>query len=246
MNRLLAILIVVGLGGCATSDDWASGLGQVLGGMQQPAGQQQAPLGEGEILLGLREALAQGTTRAINQLGRSDGFWQDLRVRIPLPESVAKMEKTLRQFGQGAAVDEFHLTLNRAAEQAVPHVADIFGNAVRKMTFQDARAILGGQQDAATQFFRRTTGEAIYAKVLPVVQGATQRVGVTQRYKQMVASYAPFLQMAGVKSTDLDAYVAGQALDGLFLMIADEEARIRRDPIARTTEILRRVFGSRY
>jgi hypothetical protein len=242
MHKQIAVLVLsLSLSGCATSD-FEQGLGQVLGAMGQPGS--QAALGEGEIIGGLREALAVGTTRAINQLGRRDGFWANSGVRIPMPPEMAKLEKGLRQFGQGARVDEFHLTLNRAAEQAVPQVAEIFGNAVRQMSIQDARAILNGSPDAATQFFRRTSSDAIYAKVYPLVQVATQRVGVTQQYKQMASSYGPLLKMAGVKNLDLDAYVTEQALAGLFTTIAQEEASIRQNPAARTTEILKRVFGS--
>jgi hypothetical protein len=242
LSLTLSLSLSLSLGSCASSD-WSQGMEQVLGAVQQPAA--QSALGESEIIQGLREALAQGTTRAINELGRTDGFWGNGLVRIPLPDSVSRYENALRKIGQGKAVDEFHLTLNRAAEQAVPQVADIFGGAVRQMTIQDARNILNGSQDAATQFFRRTTSDAIYAKVLPIVQHTTQRVGVTQQYKRMVASYGPYLQMAGMKTTDLDAYVAARALDGLFVSIAAEEARIRQNPAARGSEILRRVFGSR-
>lgn len=242
MHKHISLLVVIlGLGGCATAD-WQQGVGEVLGAIQQPAG--SAALGEGEIIGGLREALAQGTTKAINQLGRRDGYWSNAGVRIPLPESMVRFESGLRQLGQGRVVDEFHLTLNRAAEQAVPQAADIFGNAVRQMSIQDARGILSGSADAATQYFRRTTSESIYAKVYPIVQSTTQRVGVTQQYKQLASSYGPLLQMAGVKSIDLDRYVTEQALAGLFTTIAEEEARIRQNPAARGTEILRRVFGA--
>ncbi|HSW12175.1 MAG TPA: DUF4197 domain-containing protein [Solimonas sp.] len=241
-KHIAALIMILPLAGCATAD-WEQGVGQVLGVMQQPGGS-SAALGEGEIVAGLREALAQGTTRAVNELGRRDGYWGDAKVRIPLPESMARFESGLRQLGQGKTVDEFHLTLNRAAEQAVPQVADIFGNAVRQMTIQDARNILSGTPDAATQFFRRTSSDAIYAKVYPIVQVSTQRVGVTQQYKQLASSYGPLLQMAGVRNIDLDAYVTERALVGLFTNIAEEEARIRQNPAARTTEILRRVFGA--
>lgn len=242
MHKHISLLVVIlGLGGCATAD-WQQGVGEVLGAIQRPAG--PSALGEGEIIGGLREALAQGTTKAINQLGRRDGYWSNAGVRIPLPESMARFESGLRQLGQGRVVDEFHLTLNRAAEQAVPQAADIFGNAVRQMSIQDARGILSGSADAATQYFRRTTSESIYAKVYPIVQSTTQRVGVTQQYKQLASSYGPLLQMAGVKSIDLDRYVTEQALAGLFTTIAEEEARIRQNPAARGTEILRRVFGA--
>ncbi|PPE74103.1 DUF4197 domain-containing protein [Solimonas fluminis] len=241
-KRIVVVALSLSLAGCATAD-FEQGLGQVLGAMGQP-GASQAPLGENEIVGGLREALAVGTTKAINQLGRNDGYWGNAGVRIPVPPELAKLEKGLRNFGQGKTVDDFHLTLNRAAEQAVPQVAEIFGNAVRQMSIQDARAILNGSPDAATQFFRRTSSDAIYAKVYPLVQVTTQRVGVTQQYKQMASSYGPLLKMAGVKNIDLDAYVTQQALAGLFTTIAQEEARIRQNPAARTTEILKRVFGS--
>lgn len=236
-----SLALLTTLSGCASSD--FSQIGQVLGQIGAPAG--GYALSESEIVAGLREALAQGTTKAINQLGRSDGFWSNGSVRVPLPEPVAGFEKALRQFGQGPRVDEFHLTLNRAAEQAVPLVADIFGNAVRQMTLQDARAILGGPNDAATQYFRRVSTDSLRQKILPIVQNATARVGVTQSYKRMVAQAGPFMEMAGRKPQDLDLFVTDEALDGLFTMIAAEEARIRENPAARTTEILRRVFGSR-
>lgn len=242
MHKQIAVVALsLGLSGCATSD-WEQGMGQVLGAIQQPGA--AAPLAENEIIGGLREALAVGTTKAINQLGRTDGYWANAGVRIPLPPEMVKLEKSLRQFGQDKLVDDFHLTLNRAAEQAVPQVADIFGNAVRQMSIQDARAILNGSPDAATQFFRRTTSESIYAKVYPIVQTSTQRVGVTQQYKKLASSYGPLLKMAGVKNLDLDGYVTEQALAGLFTTIAQEEARIRQNPAARTSEILKRVFGA--
>lgn len=239
MKRTAAVALCLALSGC--SGDLGQGLGQVLQGISQAGG----PVSESEIVLGLREALAQGTTRAVTQLGRSDGFWQNLAVRVPLPDSLAKGEKMLRRVGMGGRIDEFHLTLNRAAERAVPEAADLFGNAVRQMTIADARGILQGADDAATQFFRRTAGEALRARILPIVHKATQQVGVTQQYKRMVQNYGPMLQMAGVRDTDLDAFVTAKALDGLFLVVADEEKRIRQNPVARTSEILRRVFGAR-
>ncbi len=245
MNRKLLIAAAVStvLSGCAGMDQATLNqvvqiAGQAYGGSASNA------LAESEIVAGLREALAQGTTSAITTLGRSNGFWGNPAVRIPLPEQLRKVEQTMRAAGLGGQIDEFQLTLNRAAEKAVPEVADIFGNAVREMSVADARGILGGGQDAATQYFRRTAGDAIQARFRPIVQSATQTVGVTQQYKSLMSSYGPLLQLAGVKDTDLDAYVTGKAVDGLFYSIAAEEARIRRDPRARTTELLRKVFGS--
>jgi len=236
-TRTMATALCLLLGGCAGLDEGV--LRQVSGVMQG----EPAPLGESEIAAGLREALAQGVSGAVGVLGRTNGFWSNAAVRIPLPKELAKAESTMRKLGLGARVDELHLTLNRAAEQAVPHVAELFGDAIRQMTLADARAILQGGENAATDYFRRTTGAALEARVRPYVEATTNSVGVTQKYKALISDYGPLLQRAGVESTDLDAYVTAEAVDGLFYMIAAEEARIRRDPRARTTELLRRVFG---
>lgn len=247
MQRLAAVIAGVLIAGTAQAD-WKNELNKVWQAVQQnPQAQAmaQSALSDSDILKGLKEALAQGTTRAINTLGRTDGFWQNAGVRIPLPEPLPRLDKTLRKLGGGTLVDQFHLTLNRSAETAVPQVADIFGNAVRQMSIEDARGILAGQPDAATQFFKRTTSDSIYAKVLPLVQGATQKVGVTQQYKALVNSYGPMLKVAGFQAADLDSYVTRKAMDGLFVTIAAEEARIRQDPAARGSEILKKVFGAK-
>lgn len=225
--------------------DWQRDLGQIWQQVQNnpQAASAASALTDKEVLSGLREALAKGTTTAIQSLGKTDGFWQNSAVRIPLPDTFARADGALRKFGAGPTLDRFQLTLNRAAEQAVPQVADIFGNAVRKMTIADARSILSGKPDAATQFFRTNASEAIYAKVLPLVSTATQKVGVTQQYKQLIGSYGPFLQVAGIKNADLDAFVTRKAMDGLFATIAAEEANIRANPAARTSEILKKVFA---
>lgn len=243
-RTLLIALLPLTVSGCAGTD-WQGEAGRVLQQVviAQQGGSGTAVLDNSTLIAGLREALAQGTTRAINELGRSDGFWKNAAVRIPLPAPIDGVEKTLRQFGQGARVDEFHLTLNRAAERAVPQVADIFGNAVRQMSVADARAILDGPQDAATRYFQRVATDSLRQKILPLVQTATTQVGVTQSYKQMIGQAGPLLAMAGRTPPDLDRYVTDRALDGLFTTIAAEEARIRRDPAARGTELLRRVFG---
>lgn len=239
-----AVFLLFAASGGTAHADWREELRKIAQQvMAQPA--TQSALSDSDILMGLKEALAQGTRNSIASLGRSDGFWKNSGVRVPLPDSIGRFEAKLRKFGAGAPVDQFHLTLNRAAEQAVPQVADLFGNAVRQMNIQDVRGILSGQSDAATQFFKRTTGDAIRAKFLPIVTSATAKVGVTQQYKSLTRSYGPIMQMAGVKNPDLDAYVTEKAMDGLFTTIAAEEAKIRQDPAARTSEILKKVFGSR-
>ncbi|WP_366515624.1 DUF4197 domain-containing protein [Solimonas marina] len=223
--------------------DWRSSLKNMLGQAQQSSAG-TAALDNSQIVAGLREALAQGTTQAINSLGKTDGFWKNAAVRIPLPQPLSGIESTLRQFGQGPKLDEFQLTLNRAAEKAVPQVADIFGNAIRQMSVTDAQAILKGSDDAATRYFQRTTSASLKAKILPIVQNATASVGVTQEYKALSTKAGPFLQLAGKTSPDLDGYVTDKALDGLFTTIAEEEKRIRENPAARSTELLKKVFAS--
>ncbi len=239
--RLTALVLALACTACA--GDWQGEAGRILQQVQQQGA--TSTLGENEIVAGLREALAQGTTNAVNQLGRTDGFWKDAAVKIPLPAALGNVEKTLRQLGQGQRLDEFQLTLNRAAEAAVPQVADIFGDAVRQMSVQDARSILGGSNDAATRYFERVSSSSLRDKILPIVQNATAKVGVTQSYKQLTAQAGPLMQLAGKSIPDLDAYVTERAMAGLFTTIAEEEARIRENPAARTTEVLKRVFGSR-
>lgn len=193
---------------------------------------------------GLRDALAQGISTAVGTLGRPNGFWGNAAVRLPLPPPLARAEGTLRKLGMGGRVDEFQRALNQAAEQAAPYAADVFGSALRQMTLSDAQAILTGGEDAATQYFRRTSSPELTAKLRPYIEATTQRIGVTQKYKSLMGEHAALLSRAGMTDTDLDAYITAKAIDGLFYSIAAEEARIRRDPRARTTELMRQVFGS--
>ncbi|MDN5923944.1 MAG: DUF4197 domain-containing protein [Xanthomonadales bacterium] len=208
-----------------------------------------------EIASGLKEALAQGTTNAIKSLGRSDGFWKNSAVRIPLPKSVRDIGKLARQLGQGDKVDAFELSLNRAAEKAVPQVADIFGEAIRKMSLSDARGILTGGDHAATDYFRRVAGDALKARIEPIVSKATDSVGATQKYKALMSgstgkSLGGALSMLGGHdkkdshaSLNLDDYVTEKTMDGLFSTIGNEEKSIRSNPAARTTDLLKKVFG---
>ena len=199
---------------------------------------------DNEISRGLKEALGKGVRSAINTLGRDDGFFKNPRVKIPLPGSLQKIEKGLRFAGQGRAVDDFVLSMNRAAEKAVPVAIDVFVDAISQITFDDARNILfSGRDDAATQFFRRTSEETLREKFRPIVEEVTEKVGVTQKYKAMTANAGFATALLGRDATDLDGYVTQKALDGLFLLIADEEKKIRKNPLGRTTDILRKVFG---
>ncbi|MGN6384585.1 MAG: DUF4197 domain-containing protein [Dyella sp.] len=217
-----------------------------------------------DIAAGLKEALAKGTTHAINTLGRNGGFWNNPKVRIPLPGKLEQAGKLARQLGQGAKVDAFELSLNRAAEKAVPQVADIFGDAIRKMTLDDARGILSGGDHAATDFFRRVAGDALAARIRPIVAQATDSVGVTQKYKAFTSGSGGGAlgdalgslgvlggkskgdaSMSGHSPLDLDDYVTQKTMDGLFTTIAEQEQSIRQNPAARTTDLLKKVFGGR-
>lgn len=196
-----------------------------------------------EQVAGLREALLRGTAAAVDRLGRPDGFLGDPRVRIPLPATLARAEKILRTVGLGAQADTLVETMNRAAESAVVEARPLFVAAVRQMTVADVKAVLTGPDDAATQYFRRTTGEALTARFLPVVQAATARTQVAQQY-QRLAGRAQRYGLIDAREADLDRYVAERTLDGLFLLVADEERAIRRDPVATGSALLRKVFGN--
>jgi hypothetical protein len=205
----------------------------------------QGSLSNQDITRGLREALTQGVRNAVDDLGRRNGFLDNSRVRIPLPKNLQRTERALRAAGQGRRVDEFIEAMNHAAEEAVPVAVAVFLESVRQMSFNDARQILsGGQDDAATEFFRRTSEQRLRDEFRPIVERFTEQVGVTQKYKQMMGRYGFLGRVVGQDASDIDGYVTEKALDGLFLLIADEERRIRRDPVGRTTAILRAVFGS--
>lgn len=256
LPRLLALALLLATGACASapstpaSQQWKDLLRKVAG----PSTSQPAPaLPEGEVVAGLKQALSRGTTHAIQSLGRRDGFWGNPAVRIPLPGRLREVAKLARQLGQGARVDAFQLSLNRAAEKAVPEVADLFGEAIRRMTLKDAMGILHGGDHAATEYFRRTEGTRLAERIRPIVARATDSVGVTRRYKDLVSgsqggALGAALALAGrsgqARDMDLDTYVTGQALDGLFKTIGEEEKAIREHPAARTTELLRKVFGN--
>jgi hypothetical protein len=204
-----------------------------------------ATIVEDDNTRGLKEVLLNGTLSAVKSLGRDGGFLKNLRVKIPMPKSLQPVEKTLRFVGQGRVADDFIAVMNHAAEKAVPVAIDVFKDSIKQMTFNDARNIIRGQDDAATQFFRRTSEKRLTEKFLPIVQKFTEQVGVTAQYKKMVEQSGPIARLAGRDAVDIDEYVTQKALDGLFLLIADEERRIRRDPLARTSDLLKIIFGRR-
>ena len=200
-------------------------------------------LSSNDTASGLREALTRGAEMAVGQLGKTDGFLGDKRVRIPLPESARSVEKAMRTFGMKKQADELIETMNRAAEMAVVEAKPILTNAVRNMSFDDARGILTGGDDAATQYFRRTTSNDIAAKFLPIVKQATAKVDLAGQYNQY-AGQAAKLGLLDKKDADLDTYVTHKAMDGLFLMIAEQERAIRKDPVGTGSAMLKKVFGT--
>jgi hypothetical protein len=201
-------------------------------------------LSEQQIADGLKEALAKGVNAAVTNLGREGGFLSDAKVRIPMPENLQRVEKTLRNLGQDKLADGFVTTLNQAAEQAVPQAAAVLGDSVKEMTVADAKSILTGTNTAATDYFRRTSETNLYARFRPIVQQATSKVGVTSAYKQMTDKLGFVSAFLGKDAGDLDGYVTRKTMDGLFLKIGEEEARIRANPAARSTELLQKVFGA--
>jgi len=199
-------------------------------------------LTETEIVDGLKQALEIGTSKAVMRVSKKNGYLKNPKIKIPLPENVQKVESILRNIGFGSKVDKFELSMNRAAERAAPKAKSIFWNAIKKMSFSDARQILKGPEDAATQYFRKKTSTQLQDEFKPIVNQAMSEVGVTQAYKSLDRKIRalPFTKSL---SFDLDQYVTDKALDGLFLMLAEEEKKIRQDPTARVTDLLKKVFA---
>ena len=196
-----------------------------------------------EVAQGLKEALTNGVSKGSDLVSQIDGYFKNPEIKIPFPPEVKQVESRLRQIGLGNEVDNFVLTLNRGAEDAAKEAKPIFIEAVKQMTIQDAWAILRGESDAATQYLKRTTSTLLQEKFKPVIQNSLNKVNATKYYKDLVTSYnkIPLVQKV---NPDLDQYATEKAIEGLFVMIAKEEKNIRANPLARTSELLKKVFGS--
>ena len=190
----------------------------------------------------IREALSQSADVAVNRLGRMDGYWANPQVRIPLPEELQRVEKALRRYGFERYTEEFSESLNRAAEAAVPAAKPVLLAAIRDMTLGDAVDIVRGGDDAATRYFRLHTDTALRERLKPIVAQATARANVAAAYKRLMRKAAFLDKTVDPARLDLDAHVTRAALDGLFLLMAEEEQRIRRHPQARATDLLKKVF----
>ncbi len=193
---------------------------------------------------GLKEALSIGTKNAVNYVSKTDGYFGNSAIKILMPEKIQKAADLIAKVGYQKEVDDFVLSMNRAAEKAAPKAVDIFVDAIKKMTFDDAKKILGGGNTAATDFFRDKTRTTLFGQFQPVVTDSMSKVGVAQSYKKMTAGYdkVPFMKKEDI---DLDHYITNKALDGLFYMVAEEEKKIRTNPAAQVTDLLKKVFGGK-
>ena len=244
MQRRLFVLTASALTGSAlaqvpTLDDIVKGAGT----LPKPSG----TTGTSNLATdtaGIKEALAVGTERAVRSLGRENGYFGNAAVKILMPSSLQKVAEVAKMAGYQKQVDEFILSMNRAAEAAAPLAAKYFGGAIRAMTLEDVRGILAGGNTAATDFFRRKTSDKLYAAFKPVVSQKVGEVGATRAYKDMMGRYQSVPLMGG-QSLDLDDYVTKKSLDGLFFVVGQEEKKIRTNPAARTTDLLKQVFGGK-
>lgn len=214
-------------------------------------------LSEDQVVLGIKQALSNGVLQAVSQLGHQDGFLTNANVKIPMPDKLQTAEKTLRNLKQDKLADNFITTMNRAAELAVPEAANVFGDALKQMNIEDAKNILLGSNDAATQYFSKVSQTNLYAKFYPIVKKDTEEAGVTSAYKQMLAkttgttskslgSFGSLVSntLLSPDAMDIDAYVTNKTMDGLFKIMAEQEKLIRQNPAARATDVLQKVFGA--
>jgi hypothetical protein len=196
----------------------------------------------GTVASGLKEALSVGTKNAVGLLSKKDGYFGNEAVKILLPENIRRAGDALRMAGYQKEVDAFVLSMNRAAEKAAPKAAGIFEGAIREMSIDDAQKILHGGNTAATEYFKSKTSSKLFEAFKPDISKSMNDVGVTKAYKDMMGRYTTLMPFAKMESLDLDNYVTNKSLDGLFTMVGQEEAKIRTNPAARTTELLKKVF----
>jgi len=202
-----------------------------------------ADISNRDAINGLKEALIRGSHSAVERLGVENGFFGNDRVKIPLHPSLRRMEAVMRSIGMDRHADELVLRMNRAAEAAVPEARSLLVDAAKRMSVQDAKGILTGGEDAATQYFKRTTSEPLAKRFQPIVKKAMKKVKLAEKYNEIAASGAKF-GLVKEEDAQLEDYVTRKALDGLFLTIAEEEKKIRRDPAGAASAILRKVFGA--
>ncbi|HRX00648.1 MAG TPA: DUF4197 domain-containing protein [Cyclobacteriaceae bacterium] len=236
MSKFYFFLILL-LTGCTAAqiNQAISGANKTLSG--------ETPLTTADVAEGLKEALIKGISNGSDIASQVDGYFKNEAIKILFPPDVKKVEEKLRQIGLGNEVDKFVLTLNRGAEDAAKEAKPIFITAIKSMTIEDAWGILKGDQDAATQYLKRTTSAQLKEKFSPVIQSSLDKVNATKYYGDLVGTYnkIPFVDKV---NPDLNDYATDKAIEGLFVMVAREEREIRENPVARTTDLLKRVFGA--
>ena len=224
LSQLLVLLIAASSGSAALAFAWADVTNQ-------------------DAVAGLKSALSSATAKAVEELGTQNGYWGNPKVKIPLPKYLEDARSVLKALGMKKQTKDLEQAMNHAAEQAVVEAKPLFVNAIKSMSVQDAKGIIAGGQDAGTQFFKTKTSDALKAKFLPVVKKTTDKLGLAQQYNALAEKGAAL----GVVKDDqisVETYVTQKALDGLFVMIADEEKAIRADPIGKGTDIVKKVFGA--
>lgn len=245
MRRILAVTLVTGLLAvyCGAQSQLEQIWNKASGSVASPS-IGNSGLSNNKITAGLKEALSVSTGKAVAVTGRPDGFLKNEAIKILLPEKLRTAGKGLRLMGMGTQMDELEVGMNRAAEQATPKAKQIFLNAVKRMSIADARGILSGGDTAATEYFRRQSSGELTTAFTPIVHNAMVNVGVVKQYNQVTQNSmaAPLL---GGDSFSLDKYVVGKTLDGLFYMLGEEETKIRKNPAAQTTSLLKEVFGKK-
>ncbi len=232
MQKIIFLILSIGLVGSAKGQINLNKLKKALEGES---------VSTEEVAQGLKEALTNGVSKGSDLVSQIDGYFKNPEIKIPFPPEVMQVETTLRQMGLGKEVDRFVLTLNRGAEDAANEAKPIFVEAVKQMTIQDAWAILKGEKDAATQYLKSSTSTLLKEKFKPIIQESLNKVNATKYYADLVNTYnkIPLVQKV---NPELDDYATDKAIEGLFVMIAKEEKNIRENPLARTSELLKKVF----
>jgi len=239
LGALFLALLTSGCAETGTNAELGRVLGEVLGSSAA-----QGPLTQAEIDAGLREALTVGTNLVANRLGQTNGYFGDPKVRIPLPKTYRSIQTNLAKVGASGPLDDLELRMNRAAEAAVPQGKQLILAAIREMTIQDALNILNGGDTAATDYLRAKTETKLQAAFTPYVRDALAESGAFTSLENVAGQYGVSGVTSGLQS-DLTRHAVDLGLDGIFLYVAEEEKKIRENPVARTTELLRRVFGNR-
>jgi len=239
MKKSLSLSVLIIFAFAAVSQA-ADPLGDFMKGLKIPA--IKGGLDNDTIVSGLKEALTVGTGKAVTSVSALDGYFTNQIIKILMPEKIQKVADLAAKFGYQKQVDEFVLSMNRAAEKAAPQAKDYFVGAIKEMSFEDAKKIWQGSETAATEYFKTKTSDKLYAAFKPIVSKSMDDVGTTRAYKEMMGKFTsiPFMS---AESIDLDHHVTNKGLDGLFYMVGQEEKSIRTNPTARTTDLLKKVFG---